>query len=65
MIEYDLYRFTNCAAYINPDAERSLDKVKRKVYLLYPTLEPFSEKDRAEILRFLATISEAFDGKGE
>lgn len=45
---------------MNPDTDLSLQKVKRKVDLLYPTLEPFSGKDPIEILSFLSTMAKAF-----
>lgn len=63
MINYRHYRLTNRAADIEQVANLSLYKVKRKVDLLYPTLEPFSGKTPMEILGFLATIAKVFHGQ--
>lgn len=62
VIDYRRSRLANHVAYIDPDADISLHKLKRKVKLLYPTLEPFSGKDPMELLGFLSTMMEAFNG---
>lgn len=62
VIDYRRYRLSNPAAHIDPDADMSVRKMKRKVELLSPTLETFSEKDPMELLGFLATTTDAFNG---
>lgn len=63
MIDYRHYHITNRPAYIDPDTDLLPYNLKRKVYLLYSTLEPVSGNKPMEILDFLATIADAFDGK--
>lgn len=63
MIYYRRYILTNRAWYIEPDADLSLHKLKRKVYLIYPILDLFSGEHTIEIRGFLATIVEAFYGQ--
>lgn len=63
VIDYRRYHLTNLVAYINPDADLSLHKEKCKVYILYPTLEPFSCNYQMALLGFYSTIPEPFDGQ--
>lgn len=63
VIHYSRYSLTNRAVYIGTYANLSLQKLKRRVELLYLTLEPFSEKDPIELLAFLSTMTEAFSGQ--
>lgn len=44
MIDNRHYGLKNHVAYIDTDADLSLHKVKQKIYILYPTLKPFSDK---------------------
>lgn len=53
VFDYRCYRLTNRAVHIDPNADRSLHKLNGKVQLPYPTLEPFFDKDRMELLGFL------------
>lgn len=55
LIDYRSYQPNNLATFIEPDADLSLYKEKRKVDLLYSTLEPFSGKDIMEISVFFRT----------
>lgn len=53
VVNYRSYHLTKLSAYINPDADLSLHKVKCKVDLLYITFEKFSGKDPMEVLGIL------------
>lgn len=53
---------TNRAANFDRNADLLLQILKRNVELLYQTLEPFFSKDHMELLGFLLTITEAFNG---
>lgn len=63
MIDYRHYRLSNRASYPYHDVDLSIEAVNLKVDLLYPTLELFSGKDPMEILGFLSTMAEAFNGQ--
>lgn len=59
VIDYRRYHLTNRTAYIDPEADLSLQKLKRKVELLYPTLEPFCGKNPMDLLVFVLTMTGA------
>lgn len=61
LIDFRRYRLANGVAYIDPDVDLSLHLVKRKVKILYPTLEPFYAKDPMEIICFVSPMAKAFD----
>lgn len=58
--DYLRYYLTNCAHYIDPDTNLSLEKLNRKLELLYPTFEPLSKKDPMDLFGFLTTTPEDF-----
>lgn len=57
------YLLANRETFIQPDFDLSLHKLKRKVQLLYPNLEPFSGKDLTELLGIFSSIADAFNGQ--
>lgn len=64
VIDYRHYLLKNRAVYIEPDADISLQKIKRKVDMIYRTLEPFSGKDPMGIIGFWSTMMEELDFQG-
>lgn len=61
MIGYCRFRLTDRAAYFDPGADLSLHKLKRKVELLCPNLEPFSVKCSIDLLGFLSRMMEVLN----
>lgn len=60
---YRCYRLTTSVAFIDRNADLSLQTLKWNVKLLYPTLEPFSGKDTMELLGFLSTMTKRLNGQ--
>lgn len=63
VIGYRCYDLTSREAYIDHDADLSLQKLKRKAELLSETLKNFSDKEPLERLGFLSSMTESFNGQ--
>lgn len=63
LIEYSLYFFTRLIKYRDQTADFSLHEAKHKLDLLYPSMGSIEGEAIMDIISFLSTIMEAFEGK--